>query len=142
VGAMQDQESRHRMFLVMVASANARRLCRKAHWTVQLTAIASTMSDIREKFVTHSLNLVICSNQPLCEAVRVDFADDAHIGAFLAIFAEDQQRGGTEQLVAVEQGALFGIAVGHVEADQPITLELADNSGIWQDFVFDHLAAD
>jgi hypothetical protein len=29
-------------------------------WAVQLSAIASTMTDVRAKFMTHRLNLVIC----------------------------------------------------------------------------------
>ncbi|MFH7489638.1 hypothetical protein, partial [Pseudomonas syringae group genomosp. 7] len=60
---MHDQDSRHCVFLLLSASGFRPATMPEGQWTVQLTTVASTMSDIRAKFVTEALVLVICPVQ-------------------------------------------------------------------------------
>src|SRR6195952_1357796 len=110
--------------------------------TGPVSTMFSTMTDVRAKFVTNRLNLVICSRKVLCKHLNVDFADDTNICQLVPVFSKKQQGRGAEQFVAIEQRTLLVTAVGHVEANQTEALETADDFRVGQDFVLDHLAAD
>ena len=63
----------------------------KRGFAVQLTAIASTMTDVREKFVTSPLDLVIRVGDTFGEVRCIDLADDPLVTYFAAIFAKEHQ---------------------------------------------------
>ena len=58
-----------------------------------------------------------CSIQSLGEAGGVYLADYADLVQLFSIATEEQDGGRAEQLVAVQQAALGGIALGDIEAD-------------------------
>ena len=54
----------------------------KSGFAVQLTAIASTMTDVREKFVTEALDLVIRDRNTFGEVRCIDLANDPLVTDF------------------------------------------------------------
>src|SRR5690606_2697532 len=69
-------------------------------------------------------------------------ADYANLFHLLPIAIEEQHSGRAEQLVAIQQRALFGIAIGDVEADQAVVGQARGYQRVGKDFSLDHLAAD
>ena len=61
----------------------------KSGFAVQLTAIASTMSDVREKFVTKALDLVIRVGNTFGEVLGIDLANDPLVTFFSTVFVEE-----------------------------------------------------
>ena len=68
------------------------------------------MPDVREKFVTRALDLVIRVGDTFGEVRCIDLANDPLVTFFGAVFAKEHQRWRAEQFVLIEQGALLGIA--------------------------------
>ena len=68
--------------LLSVRSCQCRATMPKSIIAVQLTAIASTMTDVRAKFVTQVLDLVIRLDDTFGEVLCIDLANDPLVTDF------------------------------------------------------------
>ena len=73
------------------------------------------MTDVREKFMTGALDLVIRVGDTFGEVCCIDLANDPLVTFFFAVFAKKHQGWRTEQLIAIQQGALLGITGRHIK---------------------------
>ena len=74
--------------LLSVRSCQCRATMPKSIIAVQLTAIASTMTDVREKFMTEALDLVIRVGDTFGEVCGIDLTNDPLVTFFFPIFAK------------------------------------------------------
>src|SRR5437868_3257573 len=92
--------------------------------------------------MTSLLSGVIRCGDTFGEVRCIDLADHSHIPAFDAVLAKKHQCRRPEQFVTVEQGALFVVAGGYVEADQSIAFKSFDDIAVVKHLMLDDFAAD
>src|SRR5690606_16349270 len=109
-----------------VQSCLGRRKCRHYVWS------------LRQLTLEQRLGAVQMRTEQFC----VDFADHPYLGELLAGAIKEQHCRRAEQLVAIQQGALFAVAVGDVEADQAVVGEARCDLRVFEDLALDDLAAD